>query len=54
MAQLVRSLPSSAMGRSWYRNYCLGSVSILALFFVVPHAGAWLDFVRWFRDVPLT
>jgi hypothetical protein len=54
MALLVRSLPTSAKGRSWYRNYCLGSVSVLALFFVIPRAGAWLDFVRWFRDVPLT
>jgi len=54
MVLLVRSLPSSAKGRDWYRNYCLGSMSVLALFFVVPYAGAWLDFVRWFRNTPLT
>jgi hypothetical protein len=54
MALLVTSLPASAKGRNWYRNYCLGSMSILALFFVVPYAGAWLDFVQWFRDIPLT
>jgi hypothetical protein len=54
MTVLVRSLPPSAKGRNWYRNYCLGSISVLGLFFVVPHAGAWLDFVQWFRDISLT
>lgn len=54
MVFLVRSLPPSAKGRNWYRNYCLGSMSVLALFFVVPYTGAWLDFAQWFRDIPLT
>ena len=54
MAFLVRSLPPSANGRSWYRNYCLVSILVLALFFIVPHIGAWLDFVQWFRAIPLT
>ncbi len=54
MAFMVRSLPPSATGRNWYRNYCLGSVAVLALFFLVPHTAAWLDFVQWLRHLPLT
>lgn len=54
MALLARSLPISANGRTWYRNYCLGAMATLALFFVVPHTGAWLAFVLWFRALPLT
>ena len=54
MTFLVRSLPAEVPGRAWYRNYCLGTVSILALFFVVPYTGGWLAFVNWFRALPLT
>lgn len=54
MAFLVRSLPNSANGRAWYRNYCLGTVATFALFFVVPHTSAWRAFVLWFRALPLT
>ena len=54
MILLTTSLPASARGRDWYRNYCVGSMVVLALFFAVPHSGAWRDFVRWFRDLPLT
>ncbi len=54
MAILVRSLPAKVQGRVWYRNYCLGTLSVLALFFVVPYTRAWLAFVNWFRALPLT
>ena len=54
MAFLVASLPPQVSGRSWYRNYCLGSMATLALFFAVPSTGAWLAFVNWFRVLPLT
>lgn len=54
MAYLVTSLPPTARGRNWYRNYCLVSISVLALFFLVPYTDGWLDFVKWFRDIPLT
>lgn len=54
MVYLVISLPRHALGRIWYRNYCIGAVAILALFFAVPYAGAWLAFVNWFRVLPLT
>lgn len=54
MIVLLRSAPASATGRIWYRNYCLGTVSILALFFVVPYTDAWRGFVDWFRALPLT
>ena len=54
MIFLVRSLPPSAPGGRWYRNYCLASMAVLALFFAVPHASTWLGFVQWFRDLPLT
>ena len=54
MALLVMSLPAAAKGRNWYRNYCMCSILVLALFFVVPYTPAWLDFVQWFRDIPLT
>ena len=37
MAVLVISLPPRTPGRTWYRNYCLGTVATLALFFAVPH-----------------
>jgi hypothetical protein len=54
MVYLVNSLPPRAPGRIWYRNYCIGTVATLALYFAVPHAGAWLAFVNWFRALPLT
>jgi hypothetical protein len=54
MVLLSRSLPVSAAGHSWYRNYCLGAVAILALFFAVPYTSAWLAFVHFFRALPLT
>jgi hypothetical protein len=54
MVYLVNSLPTQAPGRIWYRNYCLGTVAILALFFAIPYTGAWLAFVSWFRVLPLT
>jgi hypothetical protein len=54
MALLAASLPTHAAGRTAYRNYCLGTVSTLALFFAVPHTSAWLAFVNWFRALPLT
>ncbi|MEO8506201.1 MAG: hypothetical protein ABI593_01070 [Betaproteobacteria bacterium] len=54
MALLVGSLPRSANGRTWYRNYCLGASATLALFFAVAHTSAWLAVVLWFRALPLT
>ena len=54
MVVLVRSMPPQVRGRSSYRNFCLGTASILALFFAVPYTGAWLAFVKWFRALPLT
>jgi hypothetical protein len=37
MVCLVTSMPEQTPGRSWYRNYCLGAVAVLALFFAVPY-----------------
>jgi hypothetical protein len=54
MAYLTISLPQQTPGRIWYRNYCLGTTAIFALFFAVPYTGTWLGFVRWFRALPLT
>lgn len=54
MVYLVISLPQQAPGRNWYRNYCLGAVAILALFFAVPYTAPWMAFVSWFRVLPLT
>jgi hypothetical protein len=54
MAFLVKSVPIHVPGRTAFRNYCLATVSTLALFFVVPHTGTWLSFVNWFRALPLT
>ena len=54
MALLTWSLPASVDGRNWYRNYCLGAVSTLALFFAIPYTAAWLAFVHWFRALPIT
>lgn len=54
MVYLVNSLPPRTPGRSWYRNYCLGTVAILALYFAVPYTDAWLAFSNWFRVLPLT
>ena len=54
MAYLVKSLPQQAPGRIWYRNYCLGTTAVLALYFAVPYTGAWLAFANWFRSFPLT
>lgn len=54
MIYLVNSLPRAAPGRIAFRNYCLGAVVVLALFFAVPYTSAWLVFVRWFRALPLT
>jgi len=54
MGLLVWSLPPLAKGRNWYRNYCLCSMVVLALYFIVPYTGAWSAFAQWFRDIPLT
>lgn len=54
LAWLAGSLPAKAIGRTWFRNYAIGAVSTLGLFFVVPRMSAWLVVVRWFRDLPLT
>jgi hypothetical protein len=54
MVYLVKSLPSHTPGRNWYRNYCIGTAAVLALFFAVPYTGMWLAFVNWFRVLPLT
>lgn len=54
MALLVNSLPAHVPGRTWYRNYCLGTVATFATFFAVPYSAAWLAFVNWFRLLPLT
>jgi hypothetical protein len=54
MAVLVKSLPLHTPGRTCYRNYCLGTVTVLTLFFPVPYTAAWLAFVNWFRVLPLT
>lgn len=54
MVYLVKSLPPLTPGRASYRDYCLGTAAILALFFAVPHTGAWLAFINWFRVLPLT
>lgn len=54
MIYLVISLPPRAPGRIWYRNYCLGAMAVLALFFAVPYTSAWLTVVKGFRMLPLT
>lgn len=54
MVFLVKSLPAQIPGRTWYRNYCLGTASTLALFFAIPYTSVWLAFVNWFRALPLT
>lgn len=54
MFLLVKSLPSSAPGRNWFRNYCIAAVAGFALYFAVPYTDAWLSFVNWFRVLPLT
>ena len=54
MVFLVKSLPAQVRGRTWYRNYCLGTVSILVLYFAIPYTSGWLAFVNWFRVLPLT
>lgn len=51
---LWRSLPAGAAGRTAYRNFCIGTVTVLALFFVLPHSGVWAAFTRGFRALPLT
>ena len=54
MALLVKSLKPQVPGRTCYRNYCIGTIATLALYFAVPYTGAWLAFVNWFRLLPLT
>jgi len=54
MIHLLISLPRHAPGRTWYRNYCVGTVAVFILYFVIPYTGAWRAFVEWFRSVPLT
>lgn len=51
---LWRTLPPGAAGRVAYRNFCIGTVAVLALFFVLPHSGVWAAFTRGFRALPLT
>jgi hypothetical protein len=54
MVYMVKTLPQQVPGRSWYRNYCLGTAAVFALFFAVPYTDTWLGFVTWFRSIHLT
>ncbi len=47
-------LPAGVAGRVAFRNFCVGTVAVLMLFFVLPLTGAWAAFTLWFRAVPLT
>ena len=51
---LVRSIPARVKGRACFRNYCGLTVVCLVLFFVIPYTAAWMDFVLWFKALPLT
>lgn len=51
---MLQSLPAAISGRIWYRNYVVGSVSALVLFFAIAHTKAWFAFALWFRALPLT
>ncbi len=54
LAALLRTLPAGTAGRAAFRYFCVGCITVLALFFVLPHTGAWAAFTLWFRALPLS
>lgn len=54
LVALLRSLPAASEGREAYRAYVIATLSLLALFFVIPYTAFWRHFVLWFRALPLT
>lgn len=54
LVALTVSLPPSTRGRVAYRNFCIGAVATLGLYFVIPYTQAWLVLVQWFRALPLS
>jgi uncharacterized membrane protein YozB (DUF420 family) len=51
---LWRTLPAGVAGRAAFGNFCIGTVGVLVLFFVLPHTRAWAAFTLGFRGLPLT
>ena len=51
---LLRTLPPSSPGRGSFRVFSLAVIGVLLLYFVPPYSGTWLQFLQWFRELPLT
>ena len=51
---LLRTLPRSAPGRPAFRAFSATVALALTAYFLTPHIAAWLDFVQWFRSLPIT
>jgi hypothetical protein len=51
---LSRSLPDDSPGCAGFRSFAIGTVVVLALYFVIPSTGTWRAFTDWFRALPIT
>jgi len=48
------TLPPGVRGRTAFHLFSIGTVAVLALYFVTPYSGIWFGFVQWFRSLPIT
>jgi hypothetical protein len=54
LVAMLISLPSGTRGKVAFQWFAICTITMLALFFVVPGTEAWLAFAEWFRELPLT
>lgn len=48
------TIPKAVRGRATFWAFSLGTVVILLTYFAIPYSEAWLNFVKWFRALPIT
>jgi hypothetical protein len=51
---LLRSLPAAAAGRATFAGFAAAAGVLLLLNFATPYSSAWMEFMYWFRNIPLT
>jgi hypothetical protein len=48
------TIPKPVRGRAAYWTFSLCTTVVLLIYFATPYSGAWLNFVRWFRALPIS
>lgn len=48
------TIPKSVRGRAAFWTFSLCTAVVLMVYFATPYSEAWLNFVKWFRTLPIT